>query len=107
MDVSHTVYVYVEQLDTIAAVNTSGLLAGSMKVSAADGGGTVTNTPYGVVAMATYVAPVTGRTKLILLEKGGPGRYLELDLGNLTTPCHHCIDHARVDQVWQNISTCT
>jgi hypothetical protein len=70
-------YVFIEELNRVVAIDSSGShVKGDMQVANADAGGEVRDEPYGVAAMATYVAPATGKSKLVILEKGGPGRYV-------------------------------
>lgn len=85
VDATGTVFVNVaaqkDGTTGVFAVNTSNVFAGrQMKVMDPKESGTISpNVPAGVKAMSTYVNG-TGNSKLVVLEAGGAGRYIEFDL---------------------------
>ena len=85
VDATGTVFVNVAQNEFgytgVFAVNTSNAFVGrQMRVQNPKQSGAISkNTPAGVKAMTTYVNG-TGNSKLVVLEAGGAGRYLEFDL---------------------------
>ena len=127
VDAMGTTFVHVNQHqihEVVAAVNSSNqLLPGSkglpepqglMSVTNPEGGGRVPvdshgkamGSPFGVRAMTTRVDPGTGRSKLMILEDGGPRRYLQYDMGNASAPSMQPRGRP-IDQVWNDIAAGT
>ena len=127
VDAMGTTFVHVNQHqihEVIVAVNSSNqLLPGSrglpephglMSVTNPETGGRVpvdshgkpTGSPFGVRAMTSRVDPATRRSKLMILENGGPRRYLQYDMGNASAPS--VLPSGRpIDQVWNDIAAGT
>ena len=107
VDAAGLVYVSVGQRNHLFVVDPkANKLVGTVPVQSSDASGKVGAQPYGVTAMATWVSPRSGHSKLIILEKGGAGRYIQYDLGNASVPisCPACVTRT-VDERWNNLQT--
>ena len=89
--------------NVLFAVNSSDTIVGDMRSSGSDPSGPIKQTGwYGLRSMATWLDEATQKEYLIILESGGPGRYMQFELG-LTNDTSRCFNCAQVDEIWNNI----
>ena len=91
--------------NVLFAVNSSNILVGDMRSSGSDPNGPISQKGfYGLRSMATWVDESTNEESLIILESGGPGRYLQYGLG-LSNDTKRCFNCAKVSEIWNNIES--
>lgn len=92
-------------MNVLYAVNASHSVVGDIRSSGTDPSGTITQQGwYGLRSMATWVDESSNKEYLIVLESGGPGRYMQYDLG-LANDTKRCVNCARITEIWNNIES--
>ena len=92
-------------MNVLYAVNASHSVVGDIRSSGTDPSGSITQQGwYGLRSMATWVDESSNKEYLIVLESGGPGRYMQYCLG-LANDTKRCVNCARITEIWNNIES--
>ena len=110
VDSRGTALIFCEGAHSIFAVNASDVVIGAHQSAGTDPNGPVNQKSfYGVQSMAmTVLNDKHGvpQDQLIVLEQGGPGRYMKFSLGATNrTWDRDCFACAHVDEIWNNIES--
>lgn len=108
VDSRGTALIFCEGARSIFAVNASGVIIGAHQSAGIDPNGPVSQKSfYGVQSMAmTILNDKHGvpQDELIVLERGGPGRYMKFQLGATNrTWDQDCFACAHVNEIWNNV----
>ena len=92
-------------MNVLYAVNASNSVVADIRSSGKDPSGPITQKGfYGLRSMATWVDESSNKEYLIVLEAGGPGRYMQYYLG-MANDTDRNLNSARITEIWNNIES--
>ena len=88
-------------MNVLYAVNSSNSVVADIRSGGKNPSGPISQKDwYGLRSMATWVDESSNKEYLIVLEAGGPGRYMQYLLG-MANDTNRCLNCARITEIWK------